>query len=97
MPAKSYMEQRLASFGTRQAFSYKSEDAYWVTKLAGLGGLTTTSECNLTLATAVAGEASHFVSGYRQSRNLVSCFCLMTVGQRGFVDRLGINVAVVRG
>ena len=52
-----------------------------------------TPDDDLILATAVAGVASHLVTGDRQLRNLGEYQDVRIVGPRAFVDWLGAGVA----
>ena len=57
-------------------------------ELADVRGVATTPADDLILATAVAGAASHLVTGDRQPRNLGEYEGVRIVGPRAFVDWL---------
>ena len=61
---------------------------HFVIELADVRGVATTPADDLILATAVAGEAGHLVTGDRQLRNLGEYEGVRIVGPRAFVDWL---------
>ena len=86
--AKPYFSQRLGLMGAWRALDFIREGALWVIELADVRGVATTPADDLILATAVAGGASHLVTGDRQLLNLGEYRGVRIVGPRAFVDWL---------
>lgn len=91
--AKPYFTQRLGPTGAWRALDFVREGALLVIKLADVRGVATTPADDLILATAVAGGASHLVTGDRQLRNLGEYQGVRIVGPRSFVDWLDAGLA----
>ena len=92
--AKPYFRQRLGPIGAQRALSFVHTEVHLVIELADVRGVATTPDDDLILATAVAGEASHLVTGDRQLRNLGEYQGVRILGPREFVDWLAANEAV---
>lgn len=86
--AKPYFRQRLGPTGALEAPDFVREGALFVTQLADIQGVATTAADDLILATAVAGDAGHLVTGDRQLRNPGEYQGVRIVGPREFVDWL---------
>lgn len=86
--AKPYFAQRLSTVETRRALQLVRKRSDFVQRLADVRGVATTPADDLILATAVAGEAGHLVTGDRQLRNLGEYEGVRIVGPRAFVDWL---------
>lgn len=91
--AKPYFTQRLGPTGAWRALDFIREGAQLVIELADVRGVATTPADDLILATAVAGGASHLVTGDRQLLNLGKYRGVRIVGPRAFVDWLGAGLA----
>ena len=91
--AKPYFTQRLGAAGARKAMDFVREGELLVIELADVQGVATTPADDLILATAVAGGASHLVTGDRQLRNLGEYEGVRIVGPRAFVDWLDAGLA----
>ena len=88
--------QRLTSEAVARplkAFGEAREGATLVIELADVRGVATTPADDLILATAVAGGASHLVTGDRQLRSLDEYEGVRIVGPRAFVDWLDAGLA----
>ena len=90
--AKPYFSQRLGLTGAWRALDSIREGALLVIELADVRGVATTPADDLILATAVAGGASHLVTGARQLLNLGEYRGVRIVGPRAFLDWLGAGV-----
>ena len=90
---KPYFAQRLTTVEIARALYLVRNQSNFVHELEDVRGVATTPADDLILATAVAGGASHLVTGDRQLRNLGEYQGVRIVGPRAFVDWLDAGVA----
>ena len=89
--AKPYFTQHFGPTDARQALNFVSEGAYFVSELPAVQGVATAPADDLILATAIAGEANHLVTGDGQLRDLGNRQGVRILGPRDFLDWLAAN------
>ena len=92
--AKPYFAQRFTTMEIERALHLMRHRSTFIHVLADVQGIATTPEDDLILATAVAGEASHLVTGDRQLRILGEYQGVTIVGPREFLDWLATDEGV---
>ena len=83
---KPYFAQRFSTLEIQRALHLVRNRSDFVHELADVRGVATTPADDLILATAIAGEASHLVTGDCQLHNLGEYQGVKIVGPREFVD-----------
>ena len=86
--AKPYFAQRFTTVEIERALHLMRHRSRFVHELADVRGVATTPDDDLILATAVAGEATHLVTGDRQLRNLGEYQGVRILRPREFLDWL---------
>ena len=90
---KPYFAQRLATVEIARALYLVRNQSNFVHEIGDVRGVATTPADDLIPATAVAGGASHLVTGDRQLRSLDEYQGVRIVGPRTFVDWLAAGMS----